>query len=236
MSDVVAEYELCAPQPERAAEAVVGELSTGTFTALPQETPQLRARHAARILTLRPLEEGRARLELAIPVDNIGDSLPVLLATLLGNVFELRSVQGLRLVDFRLAPELATAFPGPAFGVAGTRTVAGVTGRPLIGTIVKPSVGLSPAQTADLCANLAEAGIDFIKDDELIADPPYSPLRRRIRAVRSALRPVEERQGRAIVYAPNVTGDLDHMLSAQTQRGCWLAYSRCSFQPSSDCS
>ncbi|MDS7278894.1 RuBisCO large subunit C-terminal-like domain-containing protein, partial [Klebsiella pneumoniae] len=75
------------------------------------------------------------------------------------------------------------AYPGPQFGIEGTHKLAGVFDRPILGTIVKPSVGLTPEQTADLVGELAEAGIDFVKDDELMANSPHSPLKDRARAV-----------------------------------------------------
>jgi ribulose-bisphosphate carboxylase large chain len=210
-------YELAAREPERAAAEVAGELSSGTFTAVPGETASLRARHAARVAAVTPTGEADdgvpvARVELEIPADNVGASLPGLLATLAGNVFELASLESLHLLDFALPDELAREFPGPAFGVAGSRERSGVWDRPLIGTIVKPSVGLSPAQAAELAAELAAAGIDLIKDDELIADPPYSPLAARIEAVGNALAAVEPPAGRCSVYVPNVSGGIDHML------------------------
>ena len=79
-------------------------------------------------------------------------------------------------VAMELPDAFVAAHPGPRFGIAGTRELAGVHGRPVVGTIVKPSVGLSPDQTAALVKTLAEADIDFVKDDELMADPPHSPL------------------------------------------------------------
>jgi len=218
-----ARYELESRDPERAAAAVAGELSSGTFTAVPGETPELRARHAAVVAAVEPVADGRdgtrvARVTIDVPPDNLEPSLPQLVATLAGNVFELRDPVALRLLDFALPEELERAFPGPAFGVAGTRRLSGVAERPLIGTIVKPSVGLSPEQTGALVAELAEGGIDFVKDDELIGDPPYSPLAERIACVRGALRAVELRQGRRVAYAPNVSGSVEHML-----RGAELA-------------
>ncbi len=51
---------------------------------------------------------------------------------------------------------------------------------PLIGTIVKPSVGLSPEETAELVRQLVDGGIDFIKDDELQADGPHCPFDERV--------------------------------------------------------
>jgi len=71
------------------------------------------------------------------------------------------------LLDVRLPSAFATAYPGPKFGMEGTRRLSGVDGRPLIGTIIKPSVGLSAEETGALAAELCEGGIDFIKDDEL---------------------------------------------------------------------
>ncbi len=73
-------------------------------------------------------------------------------------------------MDLELPPSFAQHFRGPKFGVAGCRELTGVQGRPLIGTIIKPSIGMTPQQTADLVKTLAEAGIDFVKDDELMAE------------------------------------------------------------------
>jgi ribulose 1,5-bisphosphate carboxylase large subunit-like protein len=65
---------------------------------------------------------------------------PALTAMIAGNLFELRILSGLRLLDFDLPADLAAEFAGPQFGIAGTRRLAGVEGRPIIGTIVKPSI------------------------------------------------------------------------------------------------
>jgi ribulose-bisphosphate carboxylase large chain len=88
----------------------------------------------------------------------MGPSLPNLLATVAGNLFELRAFSGLKLLDLRLPRIFGAANPGPAFGVQGTRRLTGVVDGPMIGTIIKPSVGLSPAETADLVRTLVEAG------------------------------------------------------------------------------
>ena len=84
-------------------------------------------------------------------------------------------------------------------------------GRPLIGTIIKPSVGFGPEETADLVKVLCEAGIDFIKDDELQADGPHCPFERRARAVMRVINGHAERTGKKVMYAFNITGELDEM-------------------------
>jgi ribulose-bisphosphate carboxylase large chain len=153
----------------------------------------------------------RAHVTLSWPLDTLGPSLPNLLATVAGNLFELKPVTGLRLLDIRLPIEFAKAYPGPRFGVAGTRRLAGVQGRPLIGTIIKPSVGLGPAETATLVDDLCRSGIDFIKDDELQSDGPYCPFDLRVEAVMSVINSHAERTGKKVMYAFNLTGDLDQM-------------------------
>src|SRR3954471_23041383 len=148
-------------EPRHAAEAMAGEQSSGTFVAIPGETPELKARAAARVEALRMLDDDvrepslpfaatpkgtqarwrRALVTLSWPLDNLGPSLPNLLATVAGNLFELKQISGLRLLDLRLPEAFAARYPGPRFGVPGTRRLAGIAAGPLIGTIVKPSVG-----------------------------------------------------------------------------------------------
>ena len=212
--------------PQRAAEVIAGEQSSGTFTAVPGETPALKARSGARVERLDVIDHSdapslpggmassrytRCQLQLSWPLDNLGPSLPNLMATVAGNLFELRQVSGLRLLGLQLPAEFAAASPGPAFGITGTRQLAGVHGRPLIGTIIKPSVGLSPAQTADTVRLLVEGGIDFIKDDELQADGPHCPFEERARAVMRVVHEAAAQTGRKAMVAFNITGDLDQM-------------------------
>lgn len=228
---IEADYLLETPaDPRRAAEVIAGEQSSGTFVAVPGETPELKARAAARVEALEVLETGlarrslpsstgawegerisRARLTLSWPLANLGPSLPNLMSTVAGNLFELAQVSGLRILDIRLPDAFAAAYPGPAFGVEGTRRLAGVEGRPLIGTIIKPSVGLDAAGTAALVDQLCEAGIDFIKDDELQADGPACPFEDRVRAVMAVVNRHADRTGKKVMYAFNLTGELDQM-------------------------
>jgi ribulose-bisphosphate carboxylase large chain len=124
----------------------------------------------------------------------------------------LRYLSGLRLLDLEFPAALAANFPGPQFGIEGTRRLTGVYDRPIIGTIVKPSIGLTPAATADLVGTLGEAGIDFVKDDELMANPSHSPLAERVKAVMHVVNELADRTGRKIMFAFNISDQLDRML------------------------
>ena len=162
-------------------------------------------------MTAAPSRYRRAEVVISFPLESMGPSLPNLQATVAGNLYELRALSGIRLTDLDLPAAFAEVYPGPQFGVEGTRELAGVRGRPIIGTIVKPSVGLSPAETAALVRTLAEAGVDFIKDDELMANPPHSPLARRVEAVMREVNNHADRTGRRVMYAFNITDEIDVM-------------------------
>jgi len=143
----------------------------------------------------------------------VSASLPAITAMVAGNLFELRLLSGLKLLDVTLPPDLAAEFAGPQFGIEGTRRLAAVEGRPIIGTIIKPSIGLTPRQTADLVRTLALAGIDFVKDDELMANSPHSPLADRVKAVMEAVHEAAETTGRKVMVAFNISDRLDRMLA-----------------------
>lgn len=230
---ILATYIIETAHPlEKAAAVMAGEQSSGTFVPVPGETDELRARHGAQVIRITELDPvdtpslpgskppknaptppiyRRAEVVLSFPYENVGPSLPVLMSTVAGNLFELGQFSGLRLVDMQLPQPFADAYPGPQFGVEGTRSLTGVYDRPLIGTIIKPSVGLSPEETADLVKILIEAGLDFIKDDELNANPPYSPVARRAEAVQRVINDHAERTGKRVMYAYNISGEIDEM-------------------------
>lgn len=219
---------------ERLAETIAGEQSSGTFARVPDETPELQERARARILSINSLNSdgsitlpsafvareamtgktARAVIELGFPTANVGNNLPTLLATVAGNLFELGEVTGLRLLDIDVPASFAASFNRPRFSIEGTRELAGVHGTPFIGTIIKPSVGLSPQQTANLVNILCAADIDFIKDDELMANPPHSPIEARISEVMPVIARHADRLGRKVMYAFNISGPIDHMRRA----------------------
>jgi len=224
---IEADYILeTALDPHDVAALMAGEQSSGTFVELPTETPKLLERVAARVESLTPLAETpdgsvgggdrakspeKANVTLSWPLGSVGPSLPNLMATVAGNLFELSQLNALRIVDLRLPEAFASAYSGPSFSIEGTRDLTGVHDRPIIGTIIKPSVGLNPEETGGLVRELCEAGIDFIKDDELQADSPLSRFGERARFVMQAVNDHAERTGKKVMYAFNVTGDLDQM-------------------------
>ena len=196
---LVATFEL---EPDGSARALAVEESTGT------EEP---AGAMFADVGGTVLEEGGGRAVIAWPWRNWGPNLPQLMASVLvGEGCETARFTRCRLVALEWPDELVAAVGGgPRFGLEGVRRRLGVAaGRPLLGGIVKPSLGLSPAEVAATAAALARGGCHFIKDDELLADPVWCPLLERTRRVAEALASV----GRPVMYAANVSGPVDTLL------------------------
>jgi len=135
-----------------------------------------------------------------------------MISTVAGNLYELSPFSGLKLVHLELPDEFSTKYKGPQFGIKGTQRLTSVKNRPVIGTIIKPSVGLTPEATAERVKILIESGLDFIKDDELMGDPPHSPFKKRVELVMRVINDFAEKTGKKPMYAFNVSGDIDDML------------------------
>ena len=217
--------------PEKIAAIMAGEQSSGTFVKVAGETDELRARAAADVLSVETLESvdapslasaylerknvsgpwRRARVRVDYPVANIGANLPTLAATVAGNLYDLGEVTGLRLLDVSLPQAYRDRFDKPQVGIAGTRASVGAHDRPLFGTIIKPNVGMRAPEIADLVELLCKAGVDFIKDDEICADPDHAPLAERVPAVMARIRAYRDRTGRDVMMAFNITDETDAM-------------------------
>lgn len=213
--------------PEKLAAKIASDQSTGTFVALAGETEELKARVAARVVAVRPLPAARtpsfpsdgsgpfnrAEADIDFPFDAIGTDLAALMTITMGGVWSIRGFTGIRVTAMQLPEEFRGAHPGPQFGIPGSRRLTGVAGRPIIGTIVKPALGLRPNETAALVQELIEAGVDFIKDDEKLASPNYSPLVERVKAIMPLVLEHEQKTGKKVMYAFGIShADPDVMM------------------------
>lgn len=226
--------------PRAVAEVLAGEQSSGTFVRVAGESDALRARSRATVEAVEELEplpapslpsawlqrQGargpwrRARVTVAFPEANVGRNLTGLAATVAGNLFDLGESTGLRLEHLALTPAFRARFERPRQGVAGTRALTGVAAGPLVGTIIKPNVGLSAVETATLVGELCRAGVDFIKDDECSADPEHAPVAERIAAVMGAVRRHADETGKRVMVAFHISDEHEAMLrhAEQVQR------------------
>lgn len=213
--------------PEKLAAKIASDQSTGTFVALPGETEELKARVAARVLAVRPLPSSpvpsfpsldagpfnRAEADIAFPLDAIGTDLAALMTIAIGGVYSIKGFTGIRVVDMKLPADFGLVWPGPQFAVSGSRRLTGVTDRPIIGTIIKPALGLRPHETAALVKDVIDADVDFVKDDEKLMSPGYSPLEERVKAIMPMILEREQKTGKKVMYAWGICAtDPDEMM------------------------
>ncbi len=232
---VTATYYLETPMDiYQAANALAAEQSTGTWQRVGYETDEMRETHGIKVVGVYPLpyepagpnlptgtkmtefgagsgKINAAVLRLAFPHINFGPKIPNLLAAVAGNLYEMGAFTAIKLMDLEFPKGFLKGFTGPRFGIKGTRDIVGVYGRPLVGAIIKPCVGVSPAQMAELAYQGAKGGLDFIKDDELIADTAYNSVRERVKTITKALERAEEETGEKTMYAFNITDRMDRI-------------------------
>lgn len=214
---------------EALAAKIASDQSTGTFVPVPGETEELKARVAARVVAIRNLppvalpsfgpvagETGpfkAAEVDIAFPLDAVGTDLSALMTIAIGGVYSIRGFSGIRIVDMKLPEPFGRDHPGPQFGLDGSRKLTGVYDRPIIGTIVKPALGLRPHETAEIVGELISSGVDFIKDDEKLMSPAYSPLEERVAAIMPKILDHEQKTGKKVMYAFGIShADPDQMM------------------------
>jgi 2,3-diketo-5-methylthiopentyl-1-phosphate enolase len=207
------------------AEALVTEQTTGTWTAIPEETSAVRDRSAGKVFGVyeapdweRDIPAGTGERTLIItvgyPVANINGQIPELLTTLYGNV---SMIGKLKLLDVWLPPAFLKAIKGPKFGVAGMRERMKIKDRPLLCCMYKPCIGALPDALGRMAYDMAVGGVDVIKDDELLADPDFCPYEKRIEVTEKALDKAAKETGRRAIYTVNVT-DRPEMMHKKARR------------------
>ena len=228
MERIYADYLIETPyEVEKAAAVLAGEQSSGTFVAVPGETEELKKRFAARVENIELLDlkdepsipggsipgkkYQQAHVRVSWSIENFGYNLPILISTLQGNLYEITQFTGLKLMNFDVPDSFANHFAGPRFGIKGSKASTQVEGRPMIGTILKPSVGMTPEETAAIVKVLVEAGIDFIKDDELMGSTANSLFDNRLKSIMKVIRDHQQKTGKKVMYACNISDEIDEM-------------------------
>jgi len=189
---------------KKAGAFAVGQ-TVGTWLPLPGVNREMVEDWQARVLAVYPVPsaEDAAVLRVAFPRRNFGSSFAMMLTALVGN--DVSTALRIKLVDLDPTPAALHAYKGPRRGVEGFREVTGVRDRPLVLNMIKPCIGHTPAQGAELFYRSGLGGVDLIKDDEVLGDTTASPVMGRIRAYNAAAARLREETGKAPVYIVNIT-------------------------------
>ena len=192
---------------QEAAGAVAAESSIGTWTELTTVKPYV-LKLAAHVFSL----EGNVA-KIAYPVELFEPgNMPNVLSSVAGNVFGLKALKNLRLLDIQLPPELTKSFKGPKYGIEGIRKILKVKDRPLVGTIIKPKLGLKPEDHAKVAFEAWAGGCDIVKDDENLSGQKFNEFEDRLHETLDSRARAEAETGEKKVYMANITADTETML------------------------
>ena len=156
----------------------------------------------------------QCRVKIAHPHGNFGPRLPNILTAALGEgAFYSPGIAAIKLMDIEFPKSFLRHFAGPKFGIQGLRDILEVYDRPLFFGVVKPNLGLSPDDFAELAYQSWLGGLDIAKDDEMLSDVAWSPLRERAAKTGSARLKAERITGEKKIYLANITDEVDRLLN-----------------------
>lgn len=215
--------------PEEAAAHLCQEQSTAQWKRVGVDE-DLRDRFGAKVIDLAvsgvleqpsyPLPAVEAaktyqcRVKIAHPHGNFGPRLPNILTAALGEgAFYSPGIAAIKLMDIEFPESFTQHFAGPKFGIQGLRDILEVYDRPIFFGVVKPNIGLSPDDFAELAYQSWLGGLDIAKDDEMLSDVAWSPLRERAAKAGKARLKAEAITGEKKIYLANITDEVDQLLN-----------------------
>lgn len=161
-------------------------------------------------------DEAGELMKIAYPLElfdhNVTDGKAMIVSFLtltIGNNQGMADVEYAKMHDFYVPPAYLKQFDGPARNI---RDFWRVLGRPeedggmVVGTIIKPKLGLRPEPFAAACHQFWLGG-DFVKNDEPQGNQVFAPYRETMRLVADAMRRAQEETGEAKLFSANITAD-----------------------------
>ena len=208
--DLVCEFYI---EPKRgntirdAAEQVAGESSVGTWTEVHTNKPYMK-KLAPKVFSING---NFVKIAYSCDLFEPGN-VPQILSSVAGNIFGMKLINHLKLYDISLPEEIVKSFQGPKYGVRGVRELLKVPDRPLVGTIIKPKLGLRTADHAKVAYDAWYGGCDIVKDDENLTSQRFNPFGERVADTLNMRDKAEYDTGEKKVYMPNITAECDEML------------------------
>jgi len=192
---------------KEAAGAIAAESSIGTWTELTTEKPYV-LKLAAHVFRL---EGNFAKIAYPKALFEEGN-MPNILSSVAGNVFGLKTLRSLRLLNIEFPSELIKSFKGPKYGIEGIRKLLKVKDRPLVGTIIKPKLGLNAEDHAKVAFDAWAGGCDIVKDDENLSSQKFNDFEDRLHETLESRDRAQSVTGEKKVYMINITAETDTMV------------------------
>lgn len=205
---------------EKTSGLAIGQ-TVGTWLPVPGLSEKERRDHIGKIvnvMNLPPVDlatqqpDGKVGyiIQIAYPAVNFGGNIPMMLTTMMGN--DASTSAQVKLLDIQIPPGFADEFGGPRYGIDGIRKITGVYDRPLLLNMIKPCTGFSAETGARIFYETALGGVDIIKDDELLGNPSFNRLEKRVRYYHKASEAAYQITGKRSLYAANITSSIGEIV------------------------
>jgi ribulose-bisphosphate carboxylase large chain len=191
------------------ASIVAGESSVGTWTEVKTMKPRIAKKLAPQVFYIDK-KNSRVRIAYPIALFELGN-LPEILSSIAGNIYGMKSVKTLFWEDITIPKKILKSFKGPKYGIKGIRKYLKIKKRPLVGTIIKPKVGLQPKEHAKAAYDSWIGGCDVVKDDENLTSQKFNNFYKRFDKTIAMLKKAEKITGKKKVYLVNCTAEIEEM-------------------------
>lgn len=169
----------------QAACEVSAESSTGTNFLVQTETAYSKLLNA--LVYDIDMKDNIVKIAYPRRLFDRGGNVQNIMTYIAGNIFGMKEISALKLLDVRFPPVMLEQYDGPSYTLDDMRKYLNVYDRPILGTIVKPKMGLSSAEYAEVCYDFRVGGGDFVKNDEPQADQDFCPYDKMVAHVKQAM-------------------------------------------------
>ena len=195
---------------EEAANHVAAESSIGTWTEVKTMNEEIWENLRPRIIKI---DKKTKHVMISYPIElfEMGN-IPQLLSSIAGNIFGMKVIDALRLEDIHIPKKYMRYFKGPKYGIKGVRKIFNIWDRPLLGTIVKPKVGLNQKDHAKVAYEAWVGGVDIVKDDENLTSQSFNKFEKRVKETLKMKEKAEKETGQRKGYMANITAPYKEMI------------------------
>ncbi len=191
---------------KEAAGRIASESSVGTWTTLTTIPKGLKR------LMARAYEIKGNYCKIAYPYDLWEEgSVPQLLSGIAGNIFGMKALRNIRLVDVRFPKRYLRSFKGPEFSIRGVRKFMKVKKRPLVACVPKPKLGIPTNQFIKIARDFWLGGGDLLKDDENLTNQVFNRFKNRFVKAMKTRDKIEKETGEKKSYLVNITAPVKEM-------------------------
>ncbi|MBI5148117.1 type III ribulose-bisphosphate carboxylase [Candidatus Pacearchaeota archaeon] len=210
-NQLITTLHLEASNIKHAAGGVAAESSIGTWQEVTTEKSYMK-KLAATVFSMKKQDKG-TEIKIAYPPELFEEgNMPNILSSIAGNIFGLQELKALRLLDIDFPKSIIKSFKGPELGIKDIRRLLKIKKRPLVGTIIKPKLGLNSKDHAKVAYEAWIGGLDLVKCDENLASQKFNKFETNIKETLKMLEKAEKETGERKIYAPNVTAETKEMI------------------------